>query len=692
MASLGRWSGGATTQNPTNSWAAPASIVTTEDRNDGSAYGYAAATSTITLPATDLADGYLVIGAFVHDDTSNGRHNPSGRWIQASGTGNFACGAATGYSRDNTNNHSYVRAWGFIDNPSASATLQFQWRRDADAATGGTSEAYFEVIPLYYSNATVLTSTAGTFHGGTTPTQITGWTAVVDTGGIYGTNQVTLADNKKYLCLGGWRFESSSGARTQRWGGFRLNGTKLDSAKGYAYSRNISNNHAGKIFSHILTSGTGDTMDMFLYRGDGIANGDGGASVDGSTASSAAAHAMVFLELDDGAEFVTDTNSLQTATYTGAGTSILASFKVPNTSDYLVGADISAASFNVSTGTRYQAEAEITVEGAARGHTVAGDYLRNNQGTQGTFGWSANNLSAVSAVAEDAIAAVVNQTGQNGGNPASPAGWVGLFALDLDTLEASGSLSVAPDELSQGNSIGTLTLTQSSVLSVAEAGPIQSLETTALTQAHSLTTEELNQAVSLESSGLTSSSALSLEDALQSTTVDSASITQAHIIGPADANQAVSLETTRLGVTPSLSVNGLDQGQAISGVTLAVAQSLALQDVLQGSELGPVTLTQNYALAIQDALQGLSLDSLLVNPDLLVSGVSQSNQIDATDLSSISVLLAVDEITQEQLIDVLSVNPIVVGKLLGEVAIFTAIDGEIFVRTALTSESIRIYH
>jgi hypothetical protein len=218
VAILGKWSGGAVAILPGTAWTAPAALFPTQDRNDTSTYSFASATSTLTLPSTGLADGYLIIGAFEFEDTSNGRCNPQGRIVQASGTGTFVGGPTGGYNRDTSEDRSYVRTWAFVDNPSASATFQFQWKRDTDVPTGGTIRSEFQVIPLFYADVGIYSSTNNATAGGITPARVVGFTGTDGTNiTIAGSVVSVTGDNKRYLCLGSQYWEGLSAARTQRW-------------------------------------------------------------------------------------------------------------------------------------------------------------------------------------------------------------------------------------------------------------------------------------------------------------------------------------------------------------------------------------------------------------------------------------------------------------------------------------------
>lgn len=299
---LGQWSGGTIgSMQPTTSWAAPNGLFPTADRNDGSVYTWTSSTSTLTLPSSDLADGYLLVGAFEFEDSSNGRCTMDGRFQQTAGTGTFVTASAGGYLRDTSEDRLYVRTWAFIDNPSASATIQFQWKRDVDApgATDGTVRSVVQVIPLYYTDIGMYTSTSASIYSGTTPNQVTGFSGTDGTNITISSDTITVTgDNKRYLVLGGQYFEGRGG-RTQRWHGLLVDGSKEDAAKAYSYYRDASNDTNGDIFTYLLETETASrTIGQFCYEGDGTANNQGGSEYTGSTPS-AGSHSLVVIELYD---------------------------------------------------------------------------------------------------------------------------------------------------------------------------------------------------------------------------------------------------------------------------------------------------------------------------------------------------------------------------------------------------------
>ena len=470
---------GTTTLLPTTTWAAPNGLFgASADRNDNTAFGWADSTSTITLPSTIDADGYLFLWGFEFEDTSNGRHNPQGRMIQASGTGDFASAVTGGYNRDNSEDRAYVSGWSFVNNPSASSTYTFQWRRDSDTPTGGTVRAFIQCVPLYYSDVGIYTSTSTTATGGTTPSQITGFTGTDGTNITISSNVVTMTgDNKSYLCLGSGYHQGIGSSRTQRWFGFRIDGTWDDSAKGCMYFRNTSNADGGESFIKGIRTATADvTVDVAQYRGDGVGAGQGGADVDSNTTGSNSQHSLVVIELNDDAEvfFSTDSVGGQEFALTGpvdvdiastgdidhndSGSFTRSSDTAVNCEqamDLVAFANVSHAreSSSIGSGSRWTVHGEFTINGTEQTDKgFHGNYNRGNQSTQDCHG-SSCNCAGLFAVALNDDIGVSNQelSGTEGGagDIETQAGWVGFGLINLDSLEAAAGGSTIDRTLTE---------------------------------------------------------------------------------------------------------------------------------------------------------------------------------------------------------------------------------------------------
>jgi len=458
MALLGKWSGGvnAVTGNAPESWAAPNGMFPSQVVNDSNVYSFNSSNSTLTLPANNLAKGYLIVGHYQYHDTSNGRFSPQGRIIQSSGTGDFVGGPSGGYNRDNSEDRSYVRCFAFVNNPSPSSTFQFQWKADTDDATGGTEQSELQVIPFSdYSNYGIYTSSNSDLLGGTVPNIVPGWSSVAQSDAnaieLVGNTVTFKGDNKKGLILGSQFFEGRGG-RTQRWHGLSIDGSLEHAAKAYSYYRSGSDDESGDIFTWpIQTTSNNITIEQICYRGDGVSNGQGGAGID-ATNPNFGDHAIVVLELNDSAEIFRCTGNLnQNIATTGPVDVTLpldfndsemftagGSVNCVRAADVLLGANISAASESVGSGQRFTGFAQHTLNGVEDLTSQAGDYLRGNQGTADTFGWSANTLGFLRVAANDDVGVSCTELpGSEGhaGRVHIQVGWAGFWGVNLDSLQ-----------------------------------------------------------------------------------------------------------------------------------------------------------------------------------------------------------------------------------------------------------------
>lgn len=462
MATLGRWSGGSAT-HPTTSWASPNGLGTTQDRNDSSAYTWTSASARLTLPSSDIADGYLVIARLNYTTTHNNRHTHNARFTTNAGTGDFLSSTTGGYSRNSANNNNYVTTWAIINNPSAGYTLDYEWKRDdGDGTTAGSvTDWVLDVIPLYYSDIALYSSTNSDLLGGTTPvTQPLTTTVLEGTNITRSGNVITVTgDNKRYLIFGS-NYTEGRGGRTQRWVGGEYDGTQDRGSMACIYHRDAGTDENGIAFSDIIETDTASrTIEQFIYRGDGVANNEGGANSDGSNPA-VGAHAMAVMELNDSCEVIRSSNASASSQAITTGTVDIsaintvdfndsASFtKVSATAvnaevamDALAGANIGAAYNTVSSGTRYEGWARFTVNGTEDTDTFHGNYGRGNQSSVDTFGYSANPMAFVALTQDQDIGVSHTVTG-NTGPVTVQAGWAGFWAINLDTMEDAGGATL----------------------------------------------------------------------------------------------------------------------------------------------------------------------------------------------------------------------------------------------------------
>lgn len=637
MAILFQATGSTTSLLPTTSWAAPNALFSTTDRNDSSAYTWTSSTSTVTLPSSGLADGYLFLWGYEFEDTSNGRHMPQGRMQQASGTGTFVTATTGGYNRDNSEDRSYVSGWSFVDGPSASSTYQFEWKRDTDTPTGGTVRSFIQAVPLYYADIGLYTSTSTTATGGTTPVQIGSFTGTDGTNITISSSQVSVTgDNKRYLCLGSAFHEgpANAGTRTQRWYGFEIDGTFDDSAKTCCYYRNGGNDENGGQFIKLIETDTATrTIEVNQYRGDGVSAGQGGADVDGVTSVFTSAHSMVIIELNDSAEVFASVDSVggQEFALTGpvdvdiASTGDIefndsASFtrstdtgvNIEQDMDVFAFANISHAreSGAIGSGSRWTVHGEFTVNGTEQtGVGFHGNYNRGNQSSADTHG-SSTNQAAFFAVTTGQDIGVSNQelsgTEGGGGDIETQAGWVGFGLINLDTLEASSDTNVSAG-------VDTLTLTEQQATIALNVDVATNLDTLTLTEYQSTITLDTNVSTNVDALTLTEFQASITQDVNVSTNVDALSLTENAGTITFDVDVSTNLDTLTVTTYQSDVSLGVNVSTNVDTLSLTEYQASIGYDVNVLAGVNSLTLTENQTSITSD-----------INVDALTASLSVS--------------------------------------------------------------------
>ncbi len=421
--------------------------------------------STIEL---DEAGDYLIIATIRGTDNSNGRYNPQGRVALTSGSGTLYTSYNTGYSRDNSENESWVRAVGVVIGASANAQIQIQRRRDTDAPTSGSVPGQSDVqvvrinptnYGVYAIGGTTDTYAGSAPYGANTPdtVDITAVTAESSTSAIEGnttTETVTVkGDNKRYLVA--WSVSGDTGGvRTQRIGHLEYDGVDDLATRSYCYQRQASDEYCGLGAIDIIETSTADrAIQVEVYIGDGAASDQGGAENTGSWVADGNGQ-LVILELPDSLEVFRAHDSIGLQDITSAVTLNAArdvdfndanSFtKASNTAiDVTYPADIFAfgnvwtARNNVGSGLRLTAYGRITINGVEQSVGEHGNYTRGDQSTSGTFGgvFSPAGIFTIGTAGHDIGINMDPLAGtEGGGADRTQAGTVGFFALNLDTL------------------------------------------------------------------------------------------------------------------------------------------------------------------------------------------------------------------------------------------------------------------
>ena len=437
-------------------------------RNDG-IYTHPS-NSTIELSE---AGSYLIIASLRSNDNSNGRTNIQSRVALTSGTGNLFTSNYTGYSRDSSEHENWTRAVGILINGSANAQVQIQVRRDTDAPTGGSvaNASDVQVVRINPSNwGMYAIGGSGNAYGGTTPNTVDVSSATLEsnTSAIEGnttTDTVTVkGDNKRYLVA--WSVSGNTGgSRTQRIGHLKYDGTDDLATSSYCYQRQSSDEYCGLGSMDIIeTSSTDRTIQVEVYRGDGVAADQGGADVDGSWVTDGNGQ-MVVVELPDtmdvfrshdstGLQDVTSAvtlNAMRNVDFNDSasfGKASNSAMDVVNASDIFVWANVWTARNNVSAGTRLTAYGSITVNDVEQSTGRLGNYTRGNQGSQDTFGGSFHP-AGIFTVDTDGYDVGVNMDPlsgtEGGGTDRTEAGTVGFFALKLGNLNFSPSAPTLHD-------------------------------------------------------------------------------------------------------------------------------------------------------------------------------------------------------------------------------------------------------
>ena len=433
------------------------------------------------------------------------------------------------------------------------------------------------------------------------------------------------------------------------------------------------------MFSQIVETDGSTTVDQFCYRGDGVANNQGGADVDGTNADGV--HAFVILELNSSAEVFKSSNasasaqSLATANsrvvMNAATTEVEADpgsftkfdnteYTVNATTDVLLGKNISGAYATVSSTARATIYSRFTINGVEQAVGQAGDYGRGNQGSIDTFGWSSNGISFHAVSDGDEVGVNAGKiAGGEGGTVAVQPGWLGFWGVNLDTLEdAGGTDALLADDVESASEVTSpglsgpargeiswveLQYTASSAVALL-ADDVESaseISATALEQEHALLADDP------ESASEVSAPAISQEHDLLANDVEAASETSAPAIGQAhqilanDVESASEASIPTLGQDHDLSADNVEAAPEVSVPALTAVSgtdNLLADDVQSASEVATPAIGQEYSLSANDAPARSEVTTPTIGQEHALSAANAEGATDVTtpDLTPVS--------------------------------------------------------
>ena len=394
-------------QIPTTAWTAVS--FDTEEENDAAVYNHAVNTEIEFLEAGT----YKLTAHLAYQDTSNGRANYQARAVSTSGVVLAeSTSYDTGYNRDTSEPFASAKVAALFVEVAAGAKVEVQHRRDTDTPTGGllAGASSVEVVRI---NPTAIgiyeAATVGQAYGGTTENQVVLDSTVYesDTAAIErsGNTIACKTQGKRYLSIGSvWG--NTGGSRTQR--NFGLNQTGASALPGRvignAYQRNAANENAGFLGVDVgVRDGADLVWDMSCWRGDGVANDEGGADVNGSWVTEGAM--MIVLELPDGMDVWRSHDSTGLVPLDGAFTTHnvrrdvdiadagsfssgtgLGEIDVAHTGHVWGFFNLWGANDNVGSGARLTSFGQLLIAGVVQLLWAYHAYMRGNQSTQDTHG------------------------------------------------------------------------------------------------------------------------------------------------------------------------------------------------------------------------------------------------------------------------------------------------------------------
>ncbi len=414
---------------------------------------------------------YLVIIETRFDTTHNNRYNGN-VWIRRNGA-NVNVGKAAGYARNTANSDAYTQAQAILPFNGTTDTFQARHLRSAGAGTPAGTYGWTraKVVQLTDGTAGVPYGDYGTpssqSFSGTTPTAMSGLdvSTETDTSVIElqaDTQSIRLKETgRPYLivyCLTG---NSTTNGRTTRVTEVTYDGNTVNHSHGYSYMRD-SSNPWGHPNGMALVRPTVANRDV-VVNGYGYRNID--ATLWGTWTSANWTNTSAALE--SGVQVIALPSSTAIAIFEDTIGGVAATTSVEcNACRSTVTADapftrVDNNSFDISTatdvmvwgnwleerqassGSRWQATANVALNNTAIANTDYGSYDRGEQGTQDTKNAASGSLFVGTATAGGDYSLRSQIVGDSGGN--NEIVRAGMFAIDLSTLAAPQNIPAITD-------------------------------------------------------------------------------------------------------------------------------------------------------------------------------------------------------------------------------------------------------
>jgi len=306
----------------------------------------------------------------------------------------------------------------------------------------------------------------------------------------------------------------------------------------------------------------------------------------------------------------------------------------------------------------------IATTATRRGDRTTNSYPANYADNQITSVGAVTSSGSGAILATRELAASNDDPGTFGLSGSTP--W--SAATIVIKPSAGGATALVVNDMTQGQQLGQVTLTQQHVLAANDLNQAQELSQPTITQHQILTVSDLNQLQQLSEPTLTAHSVLSVNDLDQLQQIEQSTLIQHNILVVDNIDQAQQLSQAGLTQHNVLVVNGMVQAQELGEVTLGVAGVLDVNDMSQAQQLTQTIIDQIFALLVND--------------------IDQTQELTSPVLSQHQSLV-VDDMTQSQLLSLVNLGGAAVGCINGVVTLASKING-VVTMTPLTDGTVSL--